>query len=278
MGFRAALNVDGYIERLGYDVETGAARAPVEIERPVFAPRLRGRAEQAVASDQTVLEPFPPCRWDVNSYYRAHGVRWPYLVSKRELRLAHLERGLGDPWMTHALKVLSNPVTRRAYDATPLGEVYLADPWVQDLLKAKAAAKAGRESARTGEVVTPADVLADAGLEFGESAAQDPGSTPDSTGPEAGSTVASPWRWAYYQYRSSCDDSDRLGRWQEMLVKAFTVVGRRRRFAVGFVGRQAHQWVSGEVHGALVVLLNDHVEPSFELAMIVARSLDEGDA
>lgn len=288
MGFRAALNVDGYIERLGLDLDTDAARPAVEVERPVFAPLLRGRPEQAVASAETALEPSPTTRWDVNGYYRLHGVCWPYKASKAVLRRGHHERGLlGDPRGTYALTVLTNPVTRRAYDAVPLGEVYLADPWVQQMLKGKAAAGASAASAASGEVITPADVLREAGLDLGpgpgsdhpgntgETADQDPGSTPGETPSRGGSTVVEPWRWAFYQYRSSCDDTDRLGRWQEMLVQAFAVAGRRRRFAVGFVGRQAHQWVAGEAQGALVVFLNDHVEPSPELAAQVARSLDE---
>jgi hypothetical protein len=275
VGFRASLHVEDLIGDIGWEPGTDRFASVQREERDRFAPRLRGNRDWAVASTCTELVCSPPVIWDANGYYRAHGFSWPYRgITRRDLRQAHHQRGIEDRWLTYALKQLCDPRIRRAYDATPLGEPFL-DAYVQFWLKSQAAGKASRESERAGEVITPEDVLSDLGYDIDP--AQDLSSTPPVEDPETGGTVSAPWTWAYYQHRSTCDDSDRLGRWQEMLVKAFARVGTRRRFAVGFVGRQAHQWVAGEVHGHLVVFLNDRIEPTSELAAIaVASIIDEG--
>jgi hypothetical protein len=44
-------------------------------------------------STETALEPAWDLVWDVNGYYRALGVVWPYKASRKALRLAYQERG-----------------------------------------------------------------------------------------------------------------------------------------------------------------------------------------
>lgn len=289
MPFRADLDLTEILDQVGWNPADGSfRRRPVVREyedEPVDrqeGPSLQGRWEDAEASTETALVVTPEIIWDTNYYYRVHGFTWPYRgITVRDLRLAHHARGgRDDPYMTMALAALRNAVIRRQYDSQDLGDPYL-DRYVKAWLKEQAIRKAADLSREFGVEVDPEKVLQDLGYDLNDddvSAGQDPSSTPPAELSEGCDTVHIPWTWSYYRLRTSCDDTDRLGRWQELLVEAFAQVGTRRRFCVGFVGRQPHEWISGEVQGRRVFFLSEHVEPTADMAAAAALSTDEGDA
>lgn len=281
MGFRAPLQIDGFAARVGLDPATGSVSSPSmvratqpDLEPPT--PRLSGPYSRAEASTCTALAITPGVIWDVNYYYRVHGFTWPFRgITVRDLRLAYHERGgRDDPYMTMALLVLRDPARRRAYDASPLGQPVM-DRYYQEMIKNRARRKAADLSRKLGFEVDPEEVLQGLGvaLESDVSAGQDTTSTPPAEVSDLAATVFTPWSWSFYQLGSTCDDPDRLGRWQEVLVQAFNRVGASQRFCVGFVGRQPHPWVSGEVHERLVIFLNEKAEPTEEVAAAAVASL-----
>lgn len=280
MGFRAPLDIERYAARVGVNTTTGEVRrAPViqeliEEEEPSDKPRMVGLYIHVEASTSTTLTITPEIVWDVNYYYRVHGFMWPYRVSTREIRLAHHARGgIDDPYMTTAMLALRDPKRRRVYDSQPLGEPIM-DSYFVAWMKAQAHRKSAYLRKYLGVDMNPEQVLESLGFGTdGVSAAQKPSSTPSESLSEGPDTVPPPWSWSYYQLGTTCDDVDRLGRWQEMLVRAFGRVGVARRFGVGVMGRQPQQWHSREVFGRLVIFFDEHTEPTDELAAQAVAAL-----
>lgn len=229
----------------------------------------------------------PEIIWDANEYYRSLGFSFPYTdISRKELRLHFHDRGGPDSVrLMFILKQLLNVSTRRRYDTTPLGELFL-DEWVQKYLKDKAVGEAARRSAESGRLVEAEEVLAEWGMEvladestedvessektgYGEDS-DEPTSKDESDPPESSDpppTVV-PWRWAYYLWRSQEDDDERLALWQQLLVRAFAARKIQRRFAVGFFGKQPHRFTVGEVDGRDVFFLGEDEEPTEEMAAL----------
>jgi hypothetical protein len=256
--------------------------APPEIED---GPQLRGRTVHAMASTETGLALRPEVIHDANGYYRSLGFTFPYLrITRKQLRLAAFEHdAANDERKMHNLKQLLDPEIRAKYDLVPFWERFV-DKYFQAWLKERAlreAREANQHRAPWQKETTPEDLL----REWGFGVQQDPEEgeepppeleTPEVSDPDA--TVKIPWTYSYYVWRSDCDDTDRLGRWQELLIAEFVQVGAKRRFAVGFVGRQPHEWVAGEVRGNHVLYINEDVEPNQELAAKAVKQFlaDEG--
>src|SRR5438067_12657373 len=73
-------------------------------------------------STQTCLERAWDLIWDVNGYYRALGVQWPFKDGRKDLRVAYHERGgPDDEYLTYVFKQLLQPKVRSDYDKSPLG-------------------------------------------------------------------------------------------------------------------------------------------------------------
>jgi hypothetical protein len=255
-------NVSFQLGQNGYLVPPGYLDPDRELK-----PVLRGNEEHLEASTETALARFPEVIWDANGYYRSHGMRFPYRdVTVADLRRAHMElRGFEDDFLTYVLKQLRDPEVRRIYNATPLGLEYM-DKFVQAKIKRIVLSRVAERQRQTGVQLDPEEALRQAGFMKDDSAGQEASSTPPAELSEPPATVQIPWRWAYYQWRSFCDDTDRLGRWQELLVEEFVKAGVKRRFVVGFMGQQPQKWVSGEVQGRLVVYLNENIMPTREMA------------
>lgn len=261
----------------GFQLGTNGYLGVNSYSEEVVSPVLRGREDWLEASTETALVRAPDVIWDANGYYRSHGMKFPYRdVTVKDLRRAHMElRGFEDDYLTYVLKQLRNPEIRRIYDATPLGLEYM-DKFVQAKIKRIVLRKVAERQRETGVQLDPEEALRRAGFVVDSSAGQEPSSTPPEELSEGGATVQIPWRWAYYLWRSFCDDTDRLGRWQELLVEEFVRAGVKRRFTVGFMGQQPQKWVSGEVKGRLVVYLNENIEPTREMAATaVATIIDD---
>lgn len=263
-------------------IRLGIGPAAVE---PSPNPHLRGLPEHVEASTETALELSPPIIWDTNHYYRLLGAPWPYRdATVAQMRRYYLEHGgPDDEEMTHALKQLRNPEVRRDYDITALGQRYL-DKWVQEWLK-KASLRVARERATTQRgkrmdiTLEAKNILREWGFVANDGDQQDvqrelPTLPPEVSDPDA--TVKIPWAYSYYVWRSNCDDTDRLGLWQELLVQEFVRVGVKRRFAVGYMGRQPQEWVAGEVRNRLVCFLDEDTVPTEEMAAKLVASLNDG--
>lgn len=221
--------------------------------------------------------------YDANGYYRKLGVHWK--ATRKQLREAYQEiNGQDDAYATYVIKQLLNKDTRAAYDATPLGEVFL-DEYVADALKQKAIQEAARRTREGTAYVSPEDVLGQWGFDLKEDATESliqDGETPDDQDRDAlrrmddGSAVQyiGGWDFGYYLWRSTCMDRERLGHWQELIVDALAEQGNVVRFAVGFCGRQPHSFVIGLVSGSgYVVYLNDRTTADPEVASRAAAGL-----
>jgi hypothetical protein len=286
------IDIAEYLAKLpdkGKCLTSGEAQVAYIEDRSVVAnldkPYLQGRLGGAVTCSTSVtLVVVPEVIWDANSYYRQLGFSFPYTnITRKQMRLNFFDRdGLDSRRLTYVLKQLLDRDTRRQYDRTPIGELFL-DSWVQDFLKDKAIREAQRRHAESGEPVEVDDVLAEWGLkaqspgdvesegeaEYGEDAdhpsPKDTSDSPESSDP---SPKVIPWDWAYYSWRTQRDDTERLARWQQLLVSAFAARKVHYRFAVGFLGKQPHRYVLGDVDGHEVFFLGEDEEPTEELAAV----------
>lgn len=114
-----------------------------------------------VFSSCLALESWPSVVWDVNGYYHELGVG--FRASRYQLRLAYQARkGDMDGRLTYVFSQLLNSQTRRDYDATPLGHVFL-DFYVEQRIKNKA--KQTAQSYRAmGLDISEEEVLAEMGF------------------------------------------------------------------------------------------------------------------
>jgi hypothetical protein len=240
--------------------------------------------EAFCSSSKTLVTTSTQVCYDVNGYYRELGVYWT--ASKGELMKAYQDAGGPDnARLTYIFKQLLNKETRARYDATPLGEVFL-DDYVADMLKERAIREAARRTAAGESYVSPEDVLSQWGFDLQEAdTASDlieGGEVEDDQDREAlrAQDTASQveyiggWPYGYYLWRSVDMDSEKMGRWQKLLVDALAEQGAVVRFAVGHCGRQPHPFLIGLVSGGrYVVYLNDQHDEDSEIASRAASAL-----
>lgn len=220
---------------------------------------------------------------DVNGYYRALGV--DPRASKGTLRKAYVAAGgPTSPRLTYVLTQLLDPAVRASYDASPLGEEFL-DAYVAQRLTmlAKARAAAAMASlARVGVVYSPEaeqDLIQRMFSGFMDARGYDTDWSAD-TPADLGVVDNLAWSgnhefgYSYYQWRTSCADTQRLVQWQELLVSSFSRKGVVTTLAVGFHGRMAHPWLLAQVGYRIVVFLNDGEQPTSVLADAVADRVE----
>jgi hypothetical protein len=222
--------------------------------------------------------------WDVNGWYRTVGVRWPYAdATSGMLSRAYIATGgQSSARATYYLKRLLDKPSRAAYDAMPLGEVFLDDQYVQDEMKAKAQAEASRRS-QGGTFTNAVSVLDEWGYLLRDDAKDDldaeSGLVQDEVAPEADVFEPTEWTYAYWLWRSrGCGPTRfgttaRLEQWQSLLVSALSVRKARVNLAVGLMGRQPQDYVVGRFDGHYVVFLNDAMEPTQKMAVQAANLL-----
>jgi hypothetical protein len=169
---------------------------------------------------------------DVRGYYRRLGV--PTRATTRELRLAYLalDPMARDEGLRYALLQLLDPATRRAYDLTPEGGLFL-DRDNREGIERAAALRAAALRARAWlagrrVTVTQEQVLQEWG--FMHVPASPPG--PQEPPPRQG------WEWGWYSMRdpqgaSSWPGRGELSRWQGMIAAELSSRGVFMRFAVG---------------------------------------------
>lgn len=271
---------------------TGTTRtwtlAPAAVHVSLDQPMLLGEgpAEFSTCTDLAVS---PEWVWDVNGYYRSLGV--PTTVGKRGLRVAYQRLdGQSSPWLTYCLKQLLDDGVRAAYDRMPLG-IRFYDRYVAEEI-ARAAKLAAAQAAnvarqRYGADIDPEELFKEAMVRKGEEEGyrisfdpDDDEDTPEESrmlDTEDGGDEADPPRvfyFAFYQWRTECADIDRLIRWQDLLVTAFSKRRVNIKIAVGFAGRVPQRYLAARVGYRTVVFLNAGEQPTAEVAEAAAVEIE----
>lgn len=286
-GFREPLDIGDYVDRLG----GGGARAlgyhrkvdygTPKVERQEYtpydpeAPYLRGHGP-VECSTSTELAIFPEVIWDVNGYYRELGFQFPYRgITRKELRLAGLAiSSESSVRLTFVLQQLLDANVRYEYDRMPLGEPYM-DGWIEQELRLEAKREAGRRSAASGEEISHDEVMD----EWGMVTLTDEEKAEVERERQRDREMSAPtgrfsWPWAFYLWKSNKYAPGLLGEWQTLLVSEFSRRGASGiKICVGFLGKQPHPWVTGEVGQRLVIFLNEDEEPTPELAAKAVASV-----
>lgn len=216
-------------------------------------------------STSTGLVRYHPMVWDANGYYRALGVS--VYATRGELRKAYRrKKGWRSPRLTYILKQLLNEEVRRAYDATPLGEVFW-DKYVEDYKRRQASAAASK--LRRAGMYDQAEEMS-----FYDSPFSDIEDEEEILRlSETRATLPRSWPWSYYLWQSHKRDTDRLRRWQSALVDALG--GQHYEVAVGFVGGVDLPCVVQRVGYRVVAFLGETSQPCKEVAEQAAQQIKE---
>lgn len=271
MGFRADLDISSYVE--------GTILAP-----EVTAPAPQGPSPSPEMVDDgpiqfstcVELEPYPPTSCDARGFYRALGFVWPYTwVTRRQLGDAYqLLEGHRDEWLTHAFRILIGFTSRREYDATRFGELYLdlyAEKAIRRLAKEAAEKTGASEEAILDEMGLRLTDVEPTYLEPNEPVGDgDQPFTDDDVAVSVPADTLRSWPWGYYLWHSAASDTGRLAIWQAALVRAFARAGLRQRLGVGLVGQASDEVIIGQRAGEMVIFLNERTQPTDELADLVA--------
>lgn len=232
-------------------------------------PQLQGFGP-LTASTCMALALSPTWCWDVLGYYRTMGVHWR--ATKKELMVAYQSFGsMPSAYQTHVFKQLLDPKKRRAYDMTPLGQLFLDDHYIQQMLKNRAAQEAARRS-QGGRPTTAKEVIEE---EFHFVPEEDETSVDaiESGGADSGPSGFAPWPFAYFTWRSNKDETDVLAQWQDLVIQAVAAEGEVLSIAVGFVGKQPHRYLVGRVGKTQVAFINEKECPTPALASAAALAL-----
>lgn len=216
--------------------------------------------------------------WDVNGYYRALGVPWPYTdASSGTISKCYIAAdGQSSPMKTYFLKQLLNKGIRAEYDASQLGQPYLNDVFIQRLLKQRAKLLAEKRSA-AGKLTTEKEVLAEWDMNFIEGQTDEAIDTTSSGAQDRPSPedylLASRWKYSYWRWRSHKGTLDQLADWQSLLIAALSEAGARIDLAIGYLGKQPHPYVTGFFDGQQVLFIHEDLVPNEEIAASAAKAL-----
>ena len=222
-------------------------------------------------STNTDLVVQPQHSWDVSGYYKALGVHWK--ADRKALRLAYQQKnGQSSGFLTYVLRLLLDPVKRRAYDMTPLGEEFI-DEWREREIKDRAKREAAKRAAREGRETTDEDkieVLKEQGFTI----------VPDDVGgseEDAPTQFHTAWGYSYYVSEISCYDTDRLELWQQMIISEYSRRGIKTIFAVGFIGGDKTYFTREEKGGIVTHYLGGTTKPTEQLAADLINTHQQSD-
>lgn len=308
MGFRQPLDVGRIVEKyqefLGHSstasinyvhpgLHNERETEPEAIPKRLYAPEedverpLRvGAGPDQCSPSLRLQEARPLLAWDPNRYYRDLGISWPYVDATRgDLRRGfYAVHGHSSPWLTYCLSQLLNPQVRAEYDALPLGERYLDDKYVQEEMKAKAAAEASRRSER-GKDTHAEDVLDEWGYVLRPEASDDLVAKEDDDtedldtdrskrfDEDAHQGPGADWGYSYYLWRTHKRDSQMLSAWQSALISAPGAQEMLPAFAVGLLGREPNEYAIAQVNDTWVVFINHKAQVTSDLALAAATAL-----
>jgi hypothetical protein len=197
-----------------------------------------------------VLARYPAVIWDVCHYYRNLCFDWrewrsigPKQIRERYLTLdprQEIEE------LFYAATQLLDPLIRRAYDAQPLGGLFLGDRGVRQRLEQLAAREASRMTAEARlhdpdgweEPVRQEDILRGWGLDKSGVSPEDARERLASS--VLGSTLEGSWEraWSFWVLAEAGQRADALGgfleAWQQLISAALSEAGATVRFAVGY--------------------------------------------
>lgn len=241
------------------------------LDRGADEPLRQGWFGQPEAvSTSVALVRLPQVVYDVNCYYADLGV--PTDATRRQIKQAYQAKG-NTPSPRHAMivKTLLDPEMRFRYDMVEPGNLWMDEEiaGIERRLRTEAASEA---NARMGEKTFDADFDADhietaqEILDNERAKYQDgvpPGSALDVTG----------WSYSYYVWRTDSRDTDRLDRWQKMLVAAIAERRVEIELAVGLVGRSQVPFQIRRSGKRWIVFLSDAVEPNEVIAKLAASRM-----
>jgi hypothetical protein len=227
-------------------------------------------------SSSTVLALRNEVCHDVNGYYREMGVHWR--CTRRELTQAYeLLNGPNSARLTYIFKQLRDPLIREAYDRSPLGVPFL-DDYTEQWIKRRATMEAAARTGRTGEAVSPQDVLDEWGLTTVDDVPTSADAPLDTVGPTVEDlpqeAAPDPWGYASYAWKTTSflRDEERLRAWQTALGRAAAVRSIHSPLAIGSTSVSVPPFTLVEVGGEWVILFSEAEEPSEELA---GKALDQ---
>lgn len=210
-------------------------------------------------------------RWDVNGYYAALGVS-PQ-ATRRELREAYqVLEGQSSPYLTYVFKQLLNPETRAAYDAAPLGQMFL-DEYTQRDLKRRAKTEAHRRSSR-GEFTTAEQVMDDWGY-----VTEDGGEGVDTVSPTEQNSPrrAARLEYSYYCWRTTkfLVDEELLQQWQRVLTATAAELGIAPRLSFGITSVSDRPYILEQVGDRVVIFFPEGEEPTESVAQEAIEALQQ---
>jgi hypothetical protein len=201
------------------------------------------------ATSTQVLARYPEIIWDVCGYYRRLGFDWREFRRARakqiRMRYLALDPRQEDEPLFYAATQLLDPLIRRAYDAQPLGGLFLGDRDVRVRLEELAAREASRLTAEarrwdpdgTDEPVRQEDILRGWGMNKDAS----PEDARERLAASAlGATLEGSWEraWSYYVLAEPGERAEApeglLEAWQQLVCAALSEAGATVRFAVGY--------------------------------------------
>lgn len=196
----------------------------------LITPRLVGYGPPTFSTSMELAVPHRVV-WDTNGYYRELGVGVD--ATRAQIKEAYREKqGWKSARLTYITTQLLDSKVRERYDATPIGMLFL-DDYIREAIKRRRMAEV--VELRKHGYRDEADILAEAdwGFDWGAAEREENLSQRRATLPldDYGG-----WPWSYYLWGSHCQDTERLMRWQSLLVEAFWKNKRRYQIAVGFVG------------------------------------------
>lgn len=263
------------------------------LNRPVPARQslpIIARPGAMVATTCTALAIDAEIIHDSNMYYRDLGFCWPFRnITLRALRVHYQAlNGQASRRLTYSLKQLLDKERRRLYDRLPFGQ-QLIDKYVFEALHRKACAEASESCKKGRNGLSANDLMRSWGLNV-EDVQEDPeelveqetepvGAEGEPSGDRDQDEMegSAPWSWGYCAWRSTCDDTDRLERWQQALIRAARRQDKSIKFAVGYVGAAPQDFLIAEMATGtgpmLVIYLHEDVESTDELAARAVATL-----
>ena len=259
MPFTGTVDVSGILANLGDPDHGLKAAVPAENTATQYEDHIyRATWGQVDMSTQTALERAWDLIWDVNGYYRALGIQWPYKAGRSDLRAAYQERnGQDSEYLTYVIKQLLTPDVRSYYDKLPLGG-RLRDKYVIEQENRLLSVTAKEMSEREGIVTTVDELAADIQREHQERAEI-----------EELKPLNNNWEWGYFLLKTRKTEYDELIRWQEYLTRSFASRGLVKVISIGYIGGTSKPFVIKTWEGKTVIFLNDEVTPTMELAETV---------
>lgn len=206
----------------------------------------------------TCQELIPTYPVDVNGYYQELGLPYGMKPTRRQLREAYqATNGQDSVRLTTIFKLLLDEDVRRDYNRRTVGDV-LFDDLVSEAINRAALLHARRRG------TTQDDILDEWGLSKQDIVILMPEAeirTYVPTSPRSVPSVRVRWPWSFYRQYSVELDTDRLSRWQQMLICCLPV----RRFAVGYTG-VGYPFSVHVIGGEWTILLNEDVQPTQKMA------------